>query len=235
MIILSLISGKGGVGKTTATITLAIAYQAMGQRVHVIDMDPNAFVVGWSHARAQNQDVNGTPFTVSQAENADAVVDQLDTLERDGVDIVLIDTEGTAAEASRIYMANSTLVLIPMTDSAMDATMAGHAGREVEAVNAQLDYRVPYAFFFSRSSTCIKTKSKAMIENSLREGGVTVLEAELRELSAYKNMHFGGRTFAELQDMKKAQRDRALQNAEALAREIYTVATQPFDTLEDAA
>ena len=47
MRVLSVVSTKGGVGKTTLTVHLAVAAQQSGERVLVLDLDPQASAVQW--------------------------------------------------------------------------------------------------------------------------------------------------------------------------------------------
>ena len=47
------ISPKGGAGKTTAAVSLALAAAERGQRVAMIDSDPNKPLVHWADLIAQ--------------------------------------------------------------------------------------------------------------------------------------------------------------------------------------
>ena len=55
MRILSLVTQKGGSGKSTIASSLAIAAQLAGERVFIIDMDPQASLVRWYAAREDKQ------------------------------------------------------------------------------------------------------------------------------------------------------------------------------------
>ena len=54
---LALISQKGGSGKTTIALNLAIAAAGAGKQVVVIDLDPQRSAVRWSRLQASDQPV----------------------------------------------------------------------------------------------------------------------------------------------------------------------------------
>jgi chromosome partitioning protein len=51
----SFIQQKGGVGKTTLCLNLAVAAEAKGERVLVVDLDPQGSAVFWSTTRGTNK------------------------------------------------------------------------------------------------------------------------------------------------------------------------------------
>ena len=53
MKVLGLLSRKGGSGKTTIAIHLAVMAQASGRRVLLIDLDPQGSAAAWWQARSE--------------------------------------------------------------------------------------------------------------------------------------------------------------------------------------
>lgn len=103
----AVVAEKGGVGKTTIALTLAVAAVKAGRKVAVFDLDPQATAAQWTDRReAEFPWVVATPATRLDAAFANA--------ERQGVDLVVIDTpphSGTdAVEAAR----RADLVLVPV-------------------------------------------------------------------------------------------------------------------------
>jgi chromosome partitioning protein len=67
---ISIISQKGGAGKTTLTLNLARTAEELGWRTVVIDLDPQASAKGWHDHRKQE-----TPVVISaQASRLDDVL-----------------------------------------------------------------------------------------------------------------------------------------------------------------
>src|SRR5271170_8073404 len=106
MFTISLIGQKGGVGKTTIALGLAVAAVRAGHAAAIVDLDPQASAAKWKDRRADDN-----PAVVSaQASRLKQVIDSART---GGVDFLFIDTAGrkdnSALDAARM----SDLVLIP--------------------------------------------------------------------------------------------------------------------------
>ncbi len=84
MLKVAVIAQKGGVGKTTLTLHLAVE-AAKSARVAIIDMDPQASAAQWSDTRDARQ-----PTVVACPPARLTTV--LHTVRRDGADIAFIDT-----------------------------------------------------------------------------------------------------------------------------------------------
>jgi chromosome partitioning protein len=105
MPIYSLLSLKGGVGKTTSTMHLAMCAQRAGRTVTVIDADDERSALRWST-------FTELPFTVVAAER-DRLAQQARALETAG-EIVFIDTPPYSREIlSRTAMVSSS-VIVPL-------------------------------------------------------------------------------------------------------------------------
>lgn len=104
---IAVIAEKGGVGKTTVAIALAVAAASDGKRSAVIDTDQQATASKWTDRRE-------TEFPWIVATPAARLSAALKTAEAQGADFVVIDTPphaGTdAAEAARL----ADLVVIPV-------------------------------------------------------------------------------------------------------------------------
>lgn len=96
---LAMLSRKGGVGKTTLTVHLAVAASLAGKRVLIADMDPQASASDWWRARKAE-----SPELVEV--KPDRLKDALKAAAADGVDLVVLDTrpsaEADAAAAARL-------------------------------------------------------------------------------------------------------------------------------------
>lgn len=107
------VTQKGGTGKSTLAVALAVEAQAQGQTVHVIDLDPQATVRAWRQRReAESPDVVGV-----QAAQLEAT---LARLRRKKVDLVLIDTPGADSPGTTAAMGAADLCLIPARPSIAD-------------------------------------------------------------------------------------------------------------------
>jgi chromosome partitioning protein len=106
MFIISLIGQKGGVGKTTIALGLAVAAAHAGHATVVIDLDPQASAAKWKDRRADEN-----PTVVSA--NPSRLKPIIDTSRTSGVDFVFIDTAGRKDDSALNAARASDLVLIP--------------------------------------------------------------------------------------------------------------------------
>jgi len=131
MKIVAVEAGKGGSGKTTTTLNLAVAAGMAGKTVVVIDLDPQASAAGWKDSRPAE-----TPVVVSVPSTR--LPQALQAARDGGADLVLIDTaphsEGAALAAAKA----ADLILIPTRPGILDlraigttADVAKIAGRPV--------------------------------------------------------------------------------------------------------
>jgi len=107
MQVIAIVAEKGGVGKTTLSLALAVAAVQAGRKVAVLDLDPQATAANWTDRRSDEFPwVLATPASRLTASIAQA--------QAQGVDFVVIDTPphaGTdAVEAAR----RADIVLIPV-------------------------------------------------------------------------------------------------------------------------
>lgn len=111
---LSIFSQKGGSGKTTICIHLAVAAQRAGLRVAVLDLDPQISAVAWHRTRG----IDSTPLVIAipDAELSRA----LDGAKEDGFDLILIDSPPHSAPIAARIIAASDFVLTPIRPSPMD-------------------------------------------------------------------------------------------------------------------
>lgn len=108
----SMLSMKGGSGKTTLALSLAVAHELAGGSAAVVDLDPQGSAALWG-------DLRGGSAPVAIATHPPRLGRVLELAEADGADLVVIDTApraGGAVEAARL----SDLVLIPCRPAPAD-------------------------------------------------------------------------------------------------------------------
>ena len=113
MLTIALLSSKGGAGKTTLSVALAVAHELAGGDAVVIDLDPQGSAGVWS-------DLRGDEPPVVVAAHPPRLARALEVARSAGASLALIDCSpreaGGAVEAAR----RSDLVLVPCRPSAVD-------------------------------------------------------------------------------------------------------------------
>ena len=114
----AVISQKGGAGKTTLALHLAVAAERAGSPAAVIDLDPQASAAGWKDQREQE-----APAVVSaQAARLGQV---LDAARRGGAGVAIIDTAPHSESAALAAIRAADIVLIPCRPAILDLRAIG--------------------------------------------------------------------------------------------------------------
>lgn len=106
MFVTAIIGQKGGTGKTTTGLALAVAAAQAGQSAAIIDLDPQANATHWKDRRK-----NDNPAVVSA--QVSRLRQTISIAEEHGADFVIIDTPGKSDSAAVESARCADLVLIP--------------------------------------------------------------------------------------------------------------------------
>lgn len=114
--IITIAQQKGGAGKTTLAIHLAVAWSLAGQRVAVVDIDPQGSLTEWHKVRAADgADTGLTHLQVSGWRTQKEV----ERLARDH-DVVVVDSPPHAETEAKLAVRVADLVIVPVQPSPMD-------------------------------------------------------------------------------------------------------------------
>lgn len=186
---IAIISQKGGAGKTTIAIHLAVAAERKGMATALFDLDPQASASSWSDKRglpspavvsAQPARLSGL---ISQAKEQDA-------------DLAIIDSAPNADAASLAAAKEADLILIPCRPAAFDMDAIG------TTLNLAAVAGKPAYVLLNAVPPHGRVGEEA--RSSIEEGGVQVAEPVLHHLVAYSHAVNDGRTAQELDANSKA-------------------------------
>lgn len=117
MLIIAVVGQKGGSGKTTIALALAIAAQDEGRAVSLIDLDPQRSAEQWAELRQQLVGSNGLVVVHGTPANLDGMLEAARTT---GTDVVVIDTAGHVDKALIYAAAAADLVVVPTRAGILD-------------------------------------------------------------------------------------------------------------------
>ena len=152
---IAFVTQKGGSGKSTLASSVAVAAHEAGERVFILDMDPQQSLIKWSKARKKND----VPVEAVQPGKVASV---MHALAKNGVTLCIIDTAGTESSATSAAMKAADLCIIPARPNAFDL-WASDITRK-----AMRDLRKEYVFLLNQ---CPPAQQSARIDE-----GVALLE-----------------------------------------------------------
>lgn len=212
------VSPKGGAGKTTSALILA-EQLARSANVTVIDADPNRPIESWARGDAKPERLQ----VIADADEEN-IIERIEEAAA-STPFVIVDLEGTASKIVVLAVSQADFVIVPTQGSQLDAEQAGRAFRLIQQQEKMVQrrvpgYRLPYSVLLTRTNPAIRTRTLAHIERGLIAAGIPVFETELNEREAFRAMFSFRLPLAGLKPSEVANVDRAIANAEELAREV---------------
>lgn len=181
--ILIVASSKGGVGKTTISICLAVNLAALGYRVAGVDADRNQAFANW------HKTADSPPLTCFTCIDHNEIVGHCMTA-AESADIVLVDTAGFENQTAIFAMGAADLVLIPVMPDRNSVLEAGKTAKQVASVSRIARRAIPFRIILSRWNPR-GLSERATIED-LEAMSLPSLHQHLPDLSAFKKATFGG-------------------------------------------
>jgi len=219
MPIISYANPKGGTGKSTSALILALELANRGGDVALIDCDPNQVTAGWAEIRKQQG--MSIPFNAMSNPGEENIIDVLDEL-ASKYPFVIVDLEGTASLMMSRTMSRSDLTIIPMQASPVDAKQAARAVSLIRAEEKMLRRNIPMRILMTRNNPAIKTRDERAIMEQLESANVPILETPLHERAAYRAIFTYNKTLRELSKKESAGLPNAILNAEAYAYHVIS-------------
>ena len=135
--VVSLINQKGGVGKTTAAVNLASGLAEAGNRILVVDADPQGSVVQWQSI------ADGAEFEVLHLPSPQ-LSKELKTVSR-RYDHIVVDSPPAIEDITRAAIEVSNLAIIPIAPSPLDIwssketiALVNTLGKKYRKLNAKI-------------------------------------------------------------------------------------------------
>jgi chromosome partitioning protein len=128
--VLAFLGQKGGSGKTTLAVHVAVAAQSDGEQVLLVCTDPQASAIAWGDA-SKNERHLGSPIVLTAAPTQ--IGEILKTAIADIISLVIIDTAPHADAMAAQAVAEADLVLLPCRPTAFDLKAVGAAMKIAKA------------------------------------------------------------------------------------------------------
>jgi len=169
---ITVVNQKGGVGKTTLAVHLAVWLRERGLRVAVIDADGQAASTRWIHAAEPR-------ITVVTEANAEAIIEQGSRL-RQTHDAIVGDGPANLAEATRALLLVADLAVVPCGATLPELEAAAQSFRILRSAQTVRSGRLPAGLLVLnrlRSDRFVLTRESRQAANAL---GVPLCNSVLR-------------------------------------------------------
>lgn len=186
---MAFLTQKGGSGKTTLAVHLAVAAQADDNFVVLVDTDPQKSAMAWREER-----VKKTPLVVSTP--AREIGQAIDLARGDKADVFIVDTAPHAGpEATRIARAVD-FVAIPCRPSAFDIAAIKNAVNIVRAAGTKAA--------FVLSACPFRMPEIVEARDTLLQYGLPVAPVQITDRRAFSRAVSSGRAVTEFEENGKA-------------------------------
>jgi chromosome partitioning protein len=184
MVVVSLASTKGGVGKTTTAICLATEWMRRGRQVGVVDADANQPLFRWLE-RAK------FPHIGRSTADSDSILQRIREV-GEGRDVVIVDLQGSANQAMLYAFGRSSLVLIPTQASNFDVVEAVKTCAIVQNAGELVGRSIPAHILFTKTPPMLQMRSVSHSRRAFEKRGLSLLQVELQERTALREMTYDG-------------------------------------------
>lgn len=190
MRVVTMVSPKGGAGKTTMAMTIAGELAHRGHRISFIDADPNKPLERWAKMGKHPDNIE---VTVDSDPSGDTIFDLIDAA-KERADWVIIDTEGTPNIRVTRTITEAGLCVIPIRASYLDTAEAAKAVKLINDCGRTTRRKIPFVLAFTQVKQAIITRSYRNIADQIRTQDLPVLPVELPEREALVKMFAFGTT-----------------------------------------
>jgi chromosome partitioning protein len=186
---LAIISQKGGSGKTTLAVHMAVCAAMQGHKTALLDVDPQRSAFQWNQSRPTGRKLDAVTAKAHELAGLLAKADAA------GVDLAIIDTPPHSDDDAAIAAQLADYVLIPARPARfdLDAIMS-----TVEIARAA---RKPAAVVINAAP---RGRLADEARSSLERKGITVIQTVLHQRVAYSHAVIDGRSVHEYEPTGQA-------------------------------
>jgi len=160
--VISFVTQKGGTGKSHLAVSLAVTAESSGEKVCILDLDPQGTSSDWYRTRTAE-----TPAVLDHNQ-AGALTPTLSKLQKAGYTLVIIDTPGIDSHGTRGAMQAADLCLIPVRPSEADVKATMPTVTALHGMGKQ------FALVVNQASTNRQARITSAVTMRLSSSGVVV-------------------------------------------------------------
>jgi chromosome partitioning protein len=202
------VSPKGGAGKTTAALLLALGLEERGLRVAIIDSDINKPLMHWASLPGKPERISVHPAPTSED-----ITISLREAKRLSPDWIILDTEGSARGAMAFRILRPQLIITPLAASQLEVIQALKAAELVRKFGRELRHIA----LLTRLPVTQRGDAVKGVILKLRDNGIPLLNEPLIENQAFRSLFDNG---GSLEEGEAAGRSNAAAYVEAVVKAV---------------
>lgn len=179
---LAILAQKGGSGKTTLAVHIAVCAIRKNLNTALIDIDPQASAHKWNESRPDDRKLDATRAEAGQLSGF------LKQAKASGIDLVIIDTAPHSDSAAAIAAQLADFVLIPCRPARFD----------LDAITSTVQItslsKTPSAVVINAAP---RGKLAEEARTALQQQGIAVIDTVLHQRAAYSHAVIDGRSVHE--------------------------------------
>jgi chromosome partitioning protein len=182
MKILVILAQKGGSGKTTVAVHMAVCATQRKLKTAIIDIDPQRSAFQWNASRPEGMKLDAVAAT------ADQLAGLLQRAKAGGIDLAIIDTAPHSNDAAALAARLADYVLIPCRPARFDLDAIAATVEITKAAGT------PYAVVINAAP---RGKLAEEARAALTAKGINVIDTVLYQRAAYSHAVIDGRSVHE--------------------------------------
>jgi len=186
---LAILAQKGGSGKTTIAVHMAVCAVRLNLHTALIDLDPQGSAYDWNESREEAYKLDAVKATAGQLANL------LKQAKSAGADLAIIDTAPHSNSTAAIAAQLADFVLIPCRPARFDLKAIGST---VEIAKLA---KTPAAVVINAAP---RGKLAEEASTALSQQGIKILDSVLQNRAAYSHAVIDGRSVHEYEPKGKA-------------------------------
>lgn len=194
-LIIALGNGKGGVGKSTTAINLAVEWMRRGRRVLLVDADPQGTCLTWSNVALEAG--IPAPTVVAVGDNVRQAVPELAA----NAEVILIDTAGRVGKRLAGALMIADLAVVPCKPFPADIWALAET---VESIQAVQELRPELQAHILINGADTRTALSRDARDNISAAGLPVLQTKLLQRVAFAEACAAGKGITSYQPKSPA-------------------------------
>ena len=180
---LVILAQKGGSGKTTVAVHMAVCAARQGLKTAILDIDPQRSAYNWNESRPEDRKLDAVAADIGQ------LAGLLQRAKLGGVELAIVDTAPHSTGDAAIAAKLADYLLIPCRPARFDLDAVASTLELAKVANT------PAAVVINAAATRGRLAEEA--RGALARQGATVIETVLHQRVAYSHAVIDGRSVHE--------------------------------------